>query len=504
MKITLSKDNQLFSGLNLEKLEIEGRGAESDLIISGLTENSHSVMDGNVFYALPGVNYHGANFFSKAVRRGAKLIITDHQGAKIIKGHGYSGLLCRTLNPREILAFHSSRFYSGQPKNQVAVTGTNGKTSVCNFLRQIWEQLDFRSVNIGTMGVDGSFSKTLKHTSPDPVTLHKLLRHLNEENITHVAMEASSHGLDQYRLDGVNLSGAAFTNLSRDHLDYHSNEKNYFKSKKRLFTEILPATGKVVINIDTNWGNEIHNLVYHRGLDIMRIGKSEAADIKLLDQKFFSDGQKIKFSFQNKIEVCTLNLVGSFQCSNVLIAAGLAISLGQDPDEVFSTLPNLKNIPGRMELVAKKKCGAQIYVDYAHTPGALQSILTDIRPHVFGRICVLFGAGGDRDKGKRFLMGKIATQLADIVFVTDDNPRKEDPSSIRAEILSGCQNAIEIADRAEAIVRAVDCIKSEDVLIIAGKGHETGQIIGSDYFPFNDAEVANTAVSILGKDYYDY
>ena len=499
MKVGSSKDNQLFSSLNLEKLGIEGSGAEIDPLITGLTENSYEVLNGNVFFAIPGVNYHGATFSPEATSRGAKLIITDCDGANIIKASGYSGLFCKTLNPRQILAYHSSRFYSGQPMNQVAVTGTNGKTSVCNFLRQIWENLNFRSVNIGTMGVDGSFCKNLRHTSPDPVTL----RQLYQENITHVAMEASSHGLDQFRLDGVNLSAAAFTNLSRDHLDYHNSEKNYFKSKKRLFEKILPAQGKIVIDVDTIWGIKINKLAQHRGLNIVRVGKSQFADLRLLEQKFFSNGQKIKFSFQDKIEVCSLNLVGSFQVSNALVAAGLAISLGQEPSEVFSILPRLRTIPGRMELVAEKKCGAQIYVDYAHTPDALQRILTDIRPHVFGSLCLLFGAGGERDKGKRILMGKIAKKLADKVFVTDDNPRREDPSSIRAEILRGCQNATEIADRAEAIVRAVEYIGSEDVLIIAGKGHETGQIIGSDTLPFNDGEVANTAVSILDEKYYD-
>ena len=491
------KKERLLSDLALEKVKRWGDWSVGNPTITGIACHSKNVQNGDIFFALPGFQKHGARFVEDAAERGAKIIITDSEGIRLLKQTNWRGPMVEVDSPRKMLSIWSARWFGSQPEQQVAVTGTNGKTSVCNFVRQIWENLNYRGVNIGTMGVEGAVSYSLSHTTPDPITLHNILENLVNRKVTHVAMEASSHGLDQFRLDGVNIKAAAFTNLSRDHLDYHENEKSYFKSKCGLFDRIIESGGYAVINLDDPYGEEIRLLSKKRNLKVLTIGSRQNSDIQIQEHQIISTGQIIRFAYLGKEFTKKLNLFGAFQANNVLVAAALAISAGAEADQVFNSFSALKSVPGRMELVAFRNFGAQIFVDYAHTPQALARVLQDIRSHVIGKVLVVCGAGGDRDKGKRFLMGRVLSELADRIFITDDNPRNEEPGSIRAEILSGCPEAEEIGDRAKAIFTAIENLAFGDALIIAGKGHETGQTIGCDVLPFNDAEQASISVEIL-------
>ena len=315
--------------------------------------------------------------------------------------------------------------------------------------------------------------------------------------VTHAAIEASSHGLDQRRMDGVWLKAAAFTNFSQDHLDYHATFDAYFAAKALLFDRVLPEDGTAVINIDDARGAQMLAHAQARGQRIITIGRAPEADLRILAQRYDATGQELRFAFRGAVQTLRLALIGGFQAENVLAAAGLAIGAGADPARVFATLPALRTVRGRMELAATRDNGATVFVDYSHKPGALAAALQSLRPHVLGRIVVVFGAGGDRDRLKRPLMGAAAAEFADQVIVTDDNPRSEDPAAIRAEVLAGCPGAEEVGDRAEAILRGVDALAAGDALLIAGKGHETGQIVGSTVYPFDDAEQASVAVAAL-------
>ena len=379
----------------------------------------------------------------------------------------------------------------------IAITGTNGKTSVANFVRQIWSLLDYKSVNIGTNGVDGDYNHDVKLTTPEPLILHNLLDKLAKKNISHCSMEASSHGLSQHRLDAVTLSAAAFTNFSHDHLDYHETFDAYFEAKMRLFEVILNKNGTAVIFMDQEKGKIVKNRCEHMGLSTFTIGKGDNNDIVI--EKVNSDeiSQTVRFRHRNYHYQFRVELVGRFQVDNVLVAVGLAIVLGEDIDKVTRLLSRLKPVPGRMQLVGLRKNRAPIFVDYAHTPDALKNALISLRQHVLGRLIVIFGAGGDRDKDKRVLMGRVASKYADSIYVTDDNPRGENPQSIRKAILDGCNHGVEIGDRAEAIIIGVSKLKEGDALLIAGKGHETNQVIGDTVFPFNDIEQASMAIEIL-------
>jgi UDP-N-acetylmuramoyl-L-alanyl-D-glutamate--2,6-diaminopimelate ligase len=318
-----------------------------------------------------------------------------------------------------------------------------------------------------------------------------------EAGVTHAAMEASSHGLDQGRLDGVRLKAAAFTNFSQDHLDYHASFDEYFAAKAGLFSRVLPEEGTAVINIDDPRGREVLTIARSRGQRIVTVGHDPAADLRIAAQRFDATGQDLRFTQGGRPHLVRLALIGGFQAENVLAAAGLAMAAGDAPEAVIAALPGLTTVRGRMELAAKRDNGATVFVDYSHKPGALASALQSLRPHVLGRIVVVFGAGGDRDRLKRPLMGEVAAKHADVVFVTDDNPRSEDPAAIRAEVMAGCPEATEVGDRAEAILRGVDALGPGDALLIAGKGHETGQIVGNDIYPFDDAEQASVAVAAL-------
>jgi UDP-N-acetylmuramoyl-L-alanyl-D-glutamate--2,6-diaminopimelate ligase len=467
--------------------------------LSSLVVDSRQLTKGCLFAAMPGVKTHGANFVDAALSQGAVAILTDAKGAQIagdaIKSAGAA--LIVSDNPREALARAAALWFGAQPKTMIAVTGTNGKTSVSTFVRQIWTELELAAVNLGTTGVEGAWSAPLAHTTPEPITLHRTLANAAHNGITHAAMEASSHGLDQRRLDGVSLTAAGFTNFTQDHLDYHETFEAYFAAKARLFIDVLSPDGIAVINIDDPKGEDMAQLAADHGHDILRVGRSDTADIRLSAQRYDATGQDLRFEFMGKAYQTRLNLLGGFQADNVMLAAGLVIACGADPAHVFDTLEHLVTVRGRMELAATRDNGAAVFVDYAHTPDAVKTALSAMRPHVMGRLVAIVGAGGDRDATKRPLMGQAAAENADVVFVTDDNPRSEDPATIRAAVLAGCPDATEVGDRAEAILRAIDRLGAGDALLIAGKGHETGQTVGDDVLPFDDVEQASVAVAAL-------
>ncbi|MDJ0640140.1 MAG: UDP-N-acetylmuramoyl-L-alanyl-D-glutamate--2,6-diaminopimelate ligase [Paracoccaceae bacterium] len=473
----------------------------SEVRITGLSVDSRDVKEGHLFAALPGTRVHGGEFIQYALRMKAAAVLTDRDGAAIAADElAEAGVPVVVVeDPREALAFSAALWFEAQPEVQVAVTGTNGKTSVASFARQLWTEMGANAVSIGTTGVEGAYTAPLAHTTPEPITLHRVLAAAADEGVTHAAMEASSHGLAQKRIDGVRLRAAGFTNLSQDHLDYHADFEEYFSAKAGLFSRVLPEDGTAVINIDDPWGPRMAEIAEDRGQDLLTIGRSSEAMLQILGQRFDATGQELRFEWTGRIQQIRMGLIGGFQAENALVAAGLCIGTGAEAQEVFDTLPMLQTVRGRMEFAARRENGAAVFVDYAHTPDALATALRAIRPHVLGRLIVVFGAGGDRDSGKRPLMGKAAVDHADVVFVTDDNPRTEDPDLIRRQILGGTEGGevTEVADRAEAILRAVDALQPGDTLLVAGKGHETGQIIGDAVLPFDDVEQASVAVAAL-------
>ena len=398
--------------------------------------------------------------------------------------------------PREALARAAWLWFGAHPKTMIAVTGTNGKTSVSTFVRQIWIEMGLEAVNLGTTGVEGAWTAPLAHTTPEPITLHRALAEAAHAGITHGAMEASSHGLDQRRLDGVTLKAAAFANFTQDHLDYHETFEAYFDAKAGLFARVLPEDGTAVINMDDPKGVEMLAIAKARGCRVITVGR-DAGDLHLTGQRMDGVGQDLRFEWQGKAYQKRLDLIGDFQADNVMLACGLVIACGAEPADVFDTLPHLSTVRGRMQLAATRDNGAAVFVDYAHTPDAVATALRAMRPHVMGRLIAIVGAGGDRDAGKRPLMGAAATEHADAVIVTDDNPRSEVPGDIRAAVLEGAPGAVEVGDRAEAILRGIDMLQPGDALLIAGKGHETGQVVGDDVLPFDDVEQASGAVAAL-------
>ncbi|HWU56841.1 MAG TPA: UDP-N-acetylmuramoyl-L-alanyl-D-glutamate--2,6-diaminopimelate ligase, partial [Rhizomicrobium sp.] len=392
----------------------------------------------------------------------------------------------------------AAAFYSGQPQVVAAITGTKGKSSIVAFLREIWTQVGKPAASLGTVGVIGPKGAVpLSHTTPDPIEIHELLAKLKEEGVDHLAIEASSHGLDQHRLDGVKIAACGFTNITRDHMDYHPAFEDYLAAKLRLFTEVVQDAGVAVVNADAAYAQVFIDAARARGLKLITVGR-KGETIHLDRREDRGGAQALTLHYNNRIFYVELPQAGDFQASNALVAAGLAIGLGENPQQVFEALEHLKGAPGRMEKVAFSKSGAPIYVDYAHTPDSLEKVLEALRPHTAGRLHVVFGCGGDRDKGKRPLMGAIAVRLADDVIVTDDNPRSEDASVIRREILAAARGAREIGDRAQAIRTAVADLKTGDVLILAGKGHETGQYVKGEVLPFSDRDQAVEAAVALG------
>ncbi len=472
--------------------------AGANPMITGIAVDSREVREGTLFAAMPGSRVHGAEFIQYALRMGAAAVLTDAAGAKLAAEElaGSDAALVVSDSPREALARTAALWFGGQPATMIAVTGTNGKTSVSTFVRQIWVEMGLPAVNLGTTGVEGAWAAPLAHTTPEPITLHRTLAEAAQNGITHAAMEASSHGLDQRRLDGVTLKAAGFTNFTQDHLDYHETFEAYFAAKAALFARVLPEDGTAVVNIDDEKGVDIAAIARARGCEVITVGR-DGGDLHLQGQRFDATGQDLRFTWRGKTYQKRLNLIGGFQGDNVLLAAGLVIACGADPQEVFDTLPHLTTVRGRMQLAATRDNGAAVFVDYAHTPDAVATALAAMRPHVMGRLVAIVGAGGDRDRAKRPLMGQAAAENADMVIVTDDNPRSEDPASIRAAVLGGAPEAMEVGDRAEAILRGVDALEPGDALLIAGKGHETGQTVGDDVLPFDDVEQASVAVAAL-------
>ena len=473
--------------------------AQGQIEITGLALDNRQINPGDIFAALPGSAVHGARFAQSAIDAGAVAILTDEAGLAEISGIDPSKIVI-ARDVRASFARAAALFYGGQPKTMVAVTGTNGKTSISSFCRQIWTELEKQAVNIGTTGVEGAFTKPLRHTTPDTLTLHRILAEAKSAGITHAAMEASSHGLDQRRLDGVRIKAAGFANFTQDHLDYHKTFDAYFQAKSALFDRVLPDDGAAVINIDDPALDTFADQLIAQGRRTIRMGHDERADLRIVGARFDGLGQDVRFTYQGKTYQKRLNLIGGFQAGNVLMAALLVIAAGEDPAHIFDTLEHLETVRGRMQFAAARENGASVYVDYAHTPDAIKTALQAFRPHVMGRMIAVIGAGGDRDATKRPLMAAEAVANADFVIVSDDNPRSEDPAEIRKMVMAGAMDAahiLEVGDRAEAILRAVDMLGAGDGLIITGKGHETGQIIGDDTLPFDDVEQASVAVQAL-------
>ncbi|MDE1158279.1 MAG: UDP-N-acetylmuramoyl-L-alanyl-D-glutamate--2,6-diaminopimelate ligase [Neorhizobium sp.] len=454
-------------------------GPAGDVDVTGLSSDSRKIKPGMLFAALSGTKADGSAFIADAASKGAVAAIAAHSSDLGIP-------VLATDNPRRLLAIAAARFFGAQPETMVAVTGTAGKTSVASFVRQIWAFAGHPAAQIGTTGVVSPTRNDYGSlTTPDPVELQRLLAELAAEGVTHAAMEASSHGLDQSRLDGVRLAAAGFTNLGRDHMDYHPTVESYMAAKMRLFDTLMPKGAPAVIFSDDAWSHEAIRVAKASGLDVRTVGrKGDFLTLKRVEH--FRHKQMAEIHSGSEIFEVDIPLAGDFQIANALVAAGLAISTGVAVPVAMRALEKLIGASGRLELVGHTKDGALAYVDYAHKPDALENVLTSVRPFTTGRVVVVFGCGGDRDKGKRPIMGEIATRLADVVIVTDDNPRSEVPEVIRSEIMAAAPGAVEIGDRAVAIRHAVKLLHAGDTLIVAGKGHEEGQTIGTTVLPFSD------------------
>jgi len=459
--------------------EFEARHAEIE--VSGVTADSRTVRRGDVFVAIAGGKTDGLRFITPAIAAGAAAIAAEHAPPTPLP---VGTAFIQVANARRAVASIAAKFYPRQPRTIAAVTGTSGKTSVVAFTRQIWEANGHCAASIGTIGIVSPRGESYGSlTTPDPIELHHSLDALAAEGVTHLAIEASSHGLDQYRLDGLRIAAAGFTNITRDHLDYHPSFEAYLAAKLRLFDELLPKGTAAIINVDHDHAEAVTAAAAARGLAITTVGR-KGTGIRLIDCARDGFSQKLQLEHGGKLYRVRMPLVGEFQAENAVVAAGLAIASGDDAGAVFAALERLRGAKGRLERVGESR-GAQIFVDYAHKPDALAKALDALRPYAAGRLIVVFGAGGDRDRGKRPLMGAVAAK-ADRVIVTDDNPRSEDPAAIRAAILAAAPGAAEIGDRREAIRRAIAELRAGDILLIAGKGHETGQIIGDRIMPFSD------------------
>ena len=476
----------------------EAEAAVADRPVTGLTADSRAVLPGGVFLAVPGTRADGRLFAAKAAAAGAVAVAgAGDRPADLPQGCAWIAV----ADARRALALAAARLSGRQPATIVAVTGTAGKSSVADFVRQILSRIGRASASVGTVGIvtdRGAAYGSL--TTPDPVTLHATLARLADDGITDLAMEASSHGIEQRRLDGVQLAAAGFTNLGRDHLDYHATVEEYLSAKLRLFTTLLPAGAPAVVNADGAFADRVIADASAAGHDVRTTGRA-GSEIRLADARTEGFAQVLDLDGRYGPRNVRLPLVGGFQVENALVAAGLVLATpagAADPDGVFAALEHLTGVPGRMERVGEAN-GALCLVDYAHKPEALDGVLVALRPFATGRLVVVFGCGGDRDRGKRPIMGAIAARLADAVIVTDDNPRSEEPAASRAAILAEAPGATEIGDRAEAIRTAVRGLGPGDVLVVAGKGHETGQIVGDRVLPFSDHAVLRTAIDEFSR-----
>src|SRR5215468_1744109 len=459
--------------------------------VRGLALDSRVVKPGDLFFALAGSKTDGSRFIDAAIAAGAAAVASDHRpGSARVP-------FVVTPNPRRALALAAAKFFPLQPQTIAAVTGTSGKTSVAAFTRQIWQSLGHASASIGTIGLV-SPKRTVygSLTTPDPIALHRQLDEIARDGVTHLAFEASSHGLDQFRLDGVRVAAGGFTNLSRDHMDYHPDVAHYLNAKLRLFRDLVIDGGAAVISADHDCSQQVIDAARARKLRIIAIGRKADGDqgIRLVESSIEGFAQKLVIEHRSRKHAIHLPLVGEFQIENALVAAGLAIGTGSDAEKVFASIEKLEGAKGRLERVGERN-GAPVFVDYAHKPDALAKALQALRPYAKRKLVVVFGAGGDRDAGKRPLMGAIAAENADGVIITDDNPRSEKPEAIRAAILAAAKGAREIGDRAAAIRAAIDELQPGDALLIAGKGHETGQIVGDRLLPFSDHEAVAAALA---------
>jgi UDP-N-acetylmuramoyl-L-alanyl-D-glutamate--2,6-diaminopimelate ligase len=467
------------------------RGASGgEVEISGLSADSRALEPGMLFAALAGSRSDGRRFVAEAIAKGAAAVLADPAFAAELDVP-----LVVDADPRRRLALMAARFYRRQPRCIVAVTGTSGKTSVAGFVRQLWDRLGHPAASLGTLGLiapgrggGGGL------TTPDPVRLHALLAELAAGGVEHLALEASSHGLDQRRLDGVRILAAAFTNLSRDHFDYHGSFEKYLAAKRRLFSDLLAPEGTAVLNADQPESAGIAELCRERGIAVLDYG-AKARRLRLVARRPEAGGQRLELAVDGRAHAVRTPLVGAFQAANLLAALGLVVATGAEAGAATALLEGLEGAAGRLERIAVHPSGAPVYVDYAHKPDALAQVLDALRPHATGRLVVVFGCGGDRDPGKRPLMGEIAADKADLVFVTDDNPRSEEPAAIRRAIMVACPGAIEIGDRRAAIRAAIGELRAGDLLVVAGKGHERGQIVGDAVLPFDDAAEVRAALA---------
>ncbi|WP_332640105.1 UDP-N-acetylmuramoyl-L-alanyl-D-glutamate--2,6-diaminopimelate ligase [Brevundimonas sp.] len=475
--------------------ELLRRDVASDPVITGVTADSRKVAPGSLFVALPGSAADGRAFIPQALSQGAAAVL-----APVDTDAAMAPVLVTSGDVRRAYAIAARSFYGAQPGTCVAVTGTNGKTSVAAFCRQIWAALGLHSASMGTLGVLAQLGNVNREltgpglTSPDAADAARMLADLAAGGVTHLALEASSHGIDQRRIDGVTLKAAAFTNLSQDHLDYHGDMEAYRAAKLRLFETLLPRGRTAVLNADSEAYSSFAAASIMSGLGVMGVGE-RGRDLSLVARQATPEGQRLTIDARGTMYEVMLPLAGAFQASNALVAAGLCIAAGETPERVLAGLEKITGAQGRLQRIPGPGKG-EVYVDYAHTPDGLETVLKALRPHATGRLIVVFGAGGDRDKGKRPLMGAIAGRLADVAIVTDDNPRSEDPAAIRKAVREGCPKAQEIGDRRVAIQQAIAMMGDGDVVVIAGKGHEQGQIIGGTTHPFDDATVAAEALRL--------
>jgi UDP-N-acetylmuramoyl-L-alanyl-D-glutamate--2,6-diaminopimelate ligase len=457
---------------------------DSDSEVTGFAIDHRKVVAGSVFGAFKGAVFNGEDFIDQAVDRGAIAVVARPE-ASVERVP-----LVSDPEPRRLFAGLAAKFYAPFPETVVAVTGTNGKTSTVEMARQMWRMSGHRSASIGTLGVttsDDQVSTGL--TTPDIVTFLNNMAGLKRMGISHVAYEASSHGLDQHRAEGVPLAAAAFTNFSRDHLDYHQTMEAYFEAKMRLFEELLPPGKPAVVWTDDAKSDEVIERSRRRGHELLTVGLS-GETIRLIERKPTSLGQTLMLEHGRKAHRLALPLIGAYQAANVLTAAGLVLATGGKWEATFAAMQRVAPVRGRLERAVISRGGVPVYIDYAHTPDALEAAIAALRPHVEGRLITVFGAGGDRDQGKRPQMGEVAARLSDVVIVTDDNPRSEDPARIRAEVMAGASGATEVPGRREAIAEAIRIAREGDIVLVAGKGHETGQIIGDRVLTFDDALVA--------------
>jgi UDP-N-acetylmuramoyl-L-alanyl-D-glutamate--2,6-diaminopimelate ligase len=474
--------------------DIPDPSSAAPIAITGITADSRAVKPGFLFVAVKGTKTDATQFVPVAIQAGAVAILCDEEIA--VKS---AIPVLRSRNVRKSLAQIAAAFYRNQPRHIVAITGTDGKTSTADFYRQFWHHLGSPSASIGTLGIlegNGAPLYPESQTTPNPVWMHQLLAEMAEKNIHHVAMEASSHGLDQYRLDGVRLEAAAFSNLTRDHLDYHNTEEAYFKAKLRLFDEVLPAGKTAVLNQDDAKFPALKAVCARRKIHVVGFGKN-GSQYSIQEIKPTVHGQAAKLSIHGKPYTLDIPLAGAFQVFNIAAALALVEASGGALKQALAVISKLKGVPGRLEQVAALANGAAVYIDYAHTPMALANILKTLRPHTRSRLHVVFGCGGDRDAGKRPEMGRAANTLADVITVTDDNPRSEDPAAIRKAVLAACPRGKDVADRKQAIYDALKELGEGDILVIAGKGHEKTQTVGDKIFPFDDAQVVREGVKEL-------